>query len=112
MCNRHVHACFICRNIPCHCDISGINLKQWSHYNDVTESQVVIHITVNYRSLSDTLSTRPFDLLLRCAFGVRGLGSFPVWAQLELSFGFQITLKNNNIKYYNTSNLFAHAQLV
>ena len=65
--NRYVHACFTRRNISCHCDISGINLKQWSHYNDGTESQVVIHITVYYRSLSDTLSTGPFDLFLRCA---------------------------------------------
>ena len=74
--------------------------------HDVTESQVVIHITVYYRSLSDTLSTGPFDLFLRRAFGVGGLDSFPVWAQLELSFGFQIISKNNNInKYHPTSGL-------
>ena len=78
-----------------------VSKKQWSHYNDVTESQGVIHITVYilYRSLSDTLLTRRFDLFPRCAFGVEGLDSFPVWAQLELIFGFQVTSKNNNIKY-------------
>ena len=93
--NRHVHACFTRSNIPCHFDISSINLKQ---YHDVTESEGVNHITVYYRSLSDTLSTGPFDLFPRCSFGVGRLDSFPVWAQLELLFGFQVTIKNNNIK--------------
>ena len=76
--------------------ISSINLKQWSR-RDRIPGTVVIHITVYYRSLSDTLSTGPFDLFLGRAFGVGGLDSFPVWAQLELSFGFQIISKNNNI---------------
>ena len=71
--------------------INCINLKQWSHYNDVTESEGVIHSTVYYRSLSDTLSTGPFDLFPRCSFGVGRLDYFPVWAQLELLFGFQVT---------------------
>ena len=62
----------------------------------MTESQGVIHITVYYRFLSDSLSTGPFDLFPRCAFGVGGLDFFPVWAQLELIFGFQVTSKNNN----------------
>ena len=62
--NRHVHACFTRRNIPCHCDISGINLKQWSHYNDVTESQGVIHITVYYRSF-ELFIRHPFDRAFR-----------------------------------------------
>ena len=34
-----------------------------------------------------------------CAFVVGGLDSFPVWAQLELIFGFQVTSKKDNIKY-------------
>ena len=49
---------------------------------------------------------RPFFLDLRRAFEVGGLDSFPVWGQLELSFGFQIISKNNNInKYQPTSGL-------
>ena len=80
-----------------HCDISGVNLKQWSHYNGVTESQGVIHITVYYWSLSDTISTGPFDIFPCCTFGVRGLDSFPVWVQLEVIFGFQVTSKNNSV---------------
>ena len=59
-----------------------VSKQQWSHYYDVTESQGVIHITVYYRSLSETLSTGPFALFARCAFGVGGLHSFPVWAHM------------------------------
>ena len=59
----------------------------------------MIHITVYCRSLSDTLSTGPFDLFPRYAFGVGGLDSFRFWAQWELIFGFQVTSKNNDIKY-------------
>ena len=64
-------------------DISGINLKQWSHYNDVTESQGVLLTTLYYRSSSDTLSTGPFDLFPRCAFGVGGLDCFSVWKAIQ-----------------------------
>ena len=64
-------------------DISGINVKQWSHYNDVTESQGVILTSLYYQSLSDTLSKGPFDLFPRCAFGVGGLDSFPVWKAIQ-----------------------------
>ena len=56
-----------------HCDISGVNLKQWSHYNGVTESQGVIHITVYYG-----LYQTPFRLGLSTFFPVALLES-EVW---------------------------------
>ena len=54
-------------SLACHCNLSGINLKQWSHYNDVAEAQGVIHIR------QPLISTGPFDLFPRCAFEVEGL---------------------------------------
>ena len=51
--------------------LSGINLKQCSHYDDVTESQGVIHITV-----LSVFIRHPFDLFPRCSLGVGGLDSF------------------------------------